>query len=199
MNNVDDPKFWDNIYLNDNPGWDLNGVTPIFKSLTKKLKKGKVCFVGCGRGYDAVYFAKKGFDVTAVDFSSLAIKDLKSLSKKESVSINCIQEDIFTFFERFSNYFDYIIEQTCFCAIHPSRRNEYEMMARTILKPKGSLIGLWFPLDKKIDDGGPPWGVTVDEVKNIFSVDWAIVKEKFHKLSIDSRKGREKFIIFSRL
>ena len=73
------------------------------------------------------------------------------------------------------------------------------MMARTILKPKGSLIGLWFPLDKKIDDGGPPWGVTVDEVKNIFSVDWAIVKEKFHKLSIDSRKGREKFIIFSRL
>ncbi len=199
MNNVDDPKFWDNIYLNDQPGWDLNGVTPIFKDLTKKIKIGKVCFVGCGRGHDAVYFAKKGFDVTAVDFSSEAIKDLKDLSKKASVFVNCIQEDIFTFFERFSNYFDYIIEQTCFCAIHPSRRNTYEIMARSILKPKGSLIGLWFPLDKKVEDGGPPWGITIDEVKTIFSIDWEIKKEKFHKLSIDSRKGREKFIIFTRL
>ena len=128
-----------------------NEIVCYLKRVSKKIKIGKVCFVGCGRGHDAVYFAKQGFDVTAVDFSSEAIKDLKGLSKKASVFVNCIQEDIFTFFERFSNYFDYIIEQTCFCAIHPSRRSTYEIMARSILKPKGSLIGLWFPLDKKVE------------------------------------------------
>ena len=33
-----------------------------------------------------------------------------------------------------------------------------------ILCKNGKLIGLWFPLDKKLSDGGPPYGTTVKEV-----------------------------------
>ena len=35
-----------------------------------------------------------------------------------------------------------------------------------MLKTNGKLIGLWFPLDKDINDGGPPYGTTVEEVKS---------------------------------
>ena len=91
-----------------------------------------------------------------------------------------------------------MIEQTCFCAIHPSRRKEYETLVKAILKPGGKLIGLWFPLDKHIDEGGPPYGTTIGEVKSVFNIGWEIEKEEFTNLSIEPRKFREKLIIFKK-
>jgi SAM-dependent methyltransferase len=198
MNDVDDPQFWENIYLEDDAGWDLNGVTPIFETLSKSLTKGNVCFLGSGRGYDAVQFAKMNFDVTAVDFAPSAIKAVNVLAKKSDLSIQTIQDDIFSLTPEYANTFDLIIEQTCFCAIHPSRRKDYEKLAKSLLKPSGKLIGLWFPLDKKTDEGGPPWGTTINEVKSIFNSGWSIEKEEFSAQSIAPRKGREKLIIFKK-
>ena len=65
-----------------------------------------------------------------------------------------------------------------------------------ILQPGGQLIGLWFPLDKILADGGPPWGTTVGEVKRFFFSGWAVEEENFPELSIKPRRGREKLIIF---
>jgi len=199
MHKESTPTFWEDIYLKNDIGWDLNGPTPIFFHLSKILKTGKVCIVGCGRGFDAVMFAKKGFDVSAVDFAPSAIRSLKSLADKESVNLNAIEKDIFSLNSDFYETFDYVIEQTCFCAIHPSLRSDYERLIKKILKPEGQLIGLWFPLDKPIEDGGPPYGTTIKEVKNIFSIGWSAVREEFSNYSVDSRRGREKLIIFQKV
>ena len=198
MKDVSHPDFWENIYLEDDAGWDLKGVTPVFKHISNELEKGSVCFIGCGRGYDAVHFAKKGFQVTAVDFAPTPVADLSTLAKKESVILTIVQDDIFSLHQAFKSSFDFVIEQTCFCAIQPERRQEYESMVKLILKPRGSLIGLWFPLDKKLEEGGPPWGTTTEEVKSVFSDAWCIKKEEFPEHSINSRKGREKLIIFQK-
>ena len=37
MNSEDSPKFWEEIYKNNDTGWDLGGPTPIFKNLASKL------------------------------------------------------------------------------------------------------------------------------------------------------------------
>ena len=71
-------------------------------------------------------------------------------------------------------------------------------MVRGILKQNGKLVGLWFPLDKGIDEGGPPYGTNVDEVKSIFNNGWEILTEEFSKHSIKPRKNREKLIIFQK-
>ena len=34
MNNEDNPKFWENIYKNDDAGWDLGGPTPVFVNIS---------------------------------------------------------------------------------------------------------------------------------------------------------------------
>ena len=196
MHNEDQPQFWEDIYLADDTGWDLNGPTPVFKHLAESLERGRVCIIGCGRGYDAIMFAKKGFDVTAVDFAPSAIRALQELVKQEMVDVNTVQKDIFSLVPEFQRSFDYVVEQTCFCAIHPNRRKEYEDLVKAILKPGGQLIGLWFPLDKQLDEGGPPYGTTINEVKSIFNIGWKIEKEEFPDLSIEPRKGREKLIIF---
>ena len=198
MNEVDHSQFWEDIYLENDTGWDLKGVTPVFDSISNELIKGKVCIVGCGRGYDAIMFAKKGFDVTAVDFAPTPISELNKLAIEKSVTITTVQDDIFSLVEKFPDTFDYVIEQTCFCAIHPYRRKEYEILVRTILKPGGKLVGLWFPLDKSQEEGGPPWGITIDEIKATFNSGWKIEKEEFSSQSVEPRKGREKLIIFKK-
>ena len=199
MNNEDNPKFWENIYKNDDAGWDLGGPTPVFVKISSIIKPKKICIIGCGRGYDAVMFAKNNFDVTAVDFAPTAVTSLKSLAKKNNVIINVLEKDIFSLAIQYDNYFDYVIEQTCFCAIHPNRRKEYEKLVYRMLKTNGKLIGLWLPLDRDINDGGPPYGTTVEEVKSLFKDRWMLENEEFPKESIKPRKAREKLIIFKKL
>ncbi|MBC8323819.1 MAG: methyltransferase domain-containing protein [Candidatus Marinimicrobia bacterium] len=194
----DNSQFWEDIYLEDDAGWDLGGPTPIFESMADSMSPGELCIIGCGKGYDAIMFAQKGFDVTAVDFASSAINALEELANENDVNIQIVQKDIFSLTPEHINTFDYIIEQTCFCAINPSRRKGYEQLVRKILKPGGKLIGLWFPLDKHPDEEGPPFGTTLKEVKSLFDNGWKIVKEEFPDLSIEPRKGREKLIIFKK-
>ncbi len=192
-------QFWDEKYLSENTGWDLDGPTPVFEKISKIISKGKVCILGCGRGYDAVMFAENDFKVTAVDFAPEAVKSLKNLANKKKENLAVLQEDIFNLEEKFFGYFDYVIEQTCFCAIHPTRRLDYVQLVTNILKKNGRLIGLWLPLDKKISEGGPPYGTSVNEVKSYFKDLWEVEREEFPELSVESRINREKLIIFKKL
>ena len=198
MKNVNDPDFWEDIYKRNDIGWDLNGPTPIFEKIANKLKPGRVIILGSGRGHDAIIFSKLNFEVTAVDFAPSAINYLEKLCKKNNVKVNAVQSDIFSLGKYYDNYFDYIIEQTCFCAIDPKRREEYERLVFRILNSAGNLIGLWYPLDKAIEDGGPPWGVSRSNLKNIFEKRWIVTKELFSELSVKKRKQREKLIIFKK-
>lgn len=197
-NDVNNPEFWETRYNKKEIGWDLGVETPVFKELSKEIKPGRICILGCGNGYDAILFSKRGFDVTAVDFASSPIIKIKSAAETLSLNICTIQDDIFSLSYKFKNSFDYIIEQTCFCAIDPTKRVQYSLLVYDILKPRGKLIGLWMPLDKDIDDGGPPFGVKEKEVKQLFDKNWTIEKDEFPIKSIESRKGREKLIIFQK-
>ena len=196
--NVEKPQFWEKKYLEDEALWDLKGPTPVFQDLAKQLPNGNLCIIGCGYGYDAITFAKTGFNVTVVDFAPSAIKNITKLAHIEKVKLNILEQNIFDLLPKYKNSFDYIIEQTCFCAIHPSRRQEYERLVRGLLKIDGMLLGLWFPLDKSIDEGGPPYGTSTKELKAIFNNGWKIITEKYSDLSVPSRKKREKFITFQK-
>jgi Thiopurine S-methyltransferase (TPMT). len=58
MANVNDFKFWEDIYLNNDTGWDLGGPTPVFIEISKQITPVKLIILGCGRGYDAIMLAK---------------------------------------------------------------------------------------------------------------------------------------------
>ena len=41
----DNFQFWEDIYLDNDAGWDLGGVTPVFESIAQEMNKGKLCIV----------------------------------------------------------------------------------------------------------------------------------------------------------
>ena len=79
------------------------------------------------------------------------------------------------------------------------KREQYSNLVYDLLKIGGRLIGLWMPLDKDIDEGGPPFGVKENEIKKLFSNKWNITADYFPNQSIEARKGREKLIVFEKL
>ena len=189
-------EFWEACYESEMDGWDLGGPTPVFERLASEIPKGKICGIGWGRGYDAVAFAKAGFDVTAIDFSRNAVMDARENARKEGVDIQVLRQNIFDLPENLFYQFDYVMEYTCFCAISPTRRFEYDRVVWQLLKANGKLLGLFLPLDKELEEGGPPWGVEISELQKLFGLHWDLEYEEMPRESIERRANREILMVW---
>ena len=195
---VNTAEFWEACYETEMDNWDLGGPTPVFERIASEIPKGRICVIGCGRGYDAVTFAKAGFEVTAIDFAQTAVLSSRENARKEEVEMTVLREDFFDLPDELHDQFDYVLEYTCFCAISPERRFEYDRVIWQLLKPKGKLLGLFFPLDKDIGEGGPPWGVNISELHALFSLHWNLESEEMPKESIEPRADREVMMIWKK-
>jgi len=199
---VEDPvntaEFWEACYETEMDNWDLGGPTPVFERIASEIPKGRICVIGCGRGYDAVTFAKAGFEVTAIDFAQTAVLASRENARKQEVEMTVLREDFFDLPDELHGQFDYVLEYTCFCAISPERRFEYDRVIWQLLKPEGKLLGLFFPLDKNVDEGGPPWGVNISELHALFSLHWNLESEEMPKESIEPRADREIMMIWKK-
>ena len=197
--NCSKPEYWENSYKTGDMGWDLGEPTPVFddwvQSQTDFLS---ICVLGAGNGWDAINFAEKGHNVTAVDFAGSAIDNMHISAQEKGVKINLIHSDIFDLCKSFNHTFDIVLEYTCFCAIDPARRLDYVRMTNQILKPDGKLVALLFPVDKDINDDGPPFGVDLDVTINLFSKYFVLDTKEISSLSIEERQGREVFVIFKK-
>ena len=186
-----DKNFWEERYQKGSDRWDLGQAAPPFVSLLESStapSPGRMAVLGCGRGYDALLFASYGFDVVGFDFADAAITDAKNLSEAANSKAKFLQRDIFELPKEFESDFDYVLEHTCFCAINPSQREDYVQIVKSILKPNGKLIGLFFTHNRP---GGLPFGVTTDEIRRYFHSYFEINSLLPATNSIPSRQGEE--------
>ena len=96
------------------------------------------------------------------------------------------------FFEHKSEY-DLIIEQTFFCAINPSERQNYAKKTHELLVRRGKLAGLLF--DDPLNDDHPPIGGYKTEYVEYFKPYFELkVFERAYN-SIKPGMGRELFIL----
>ena len=79
-------KFWDERYSSTE---FVYGTEPnkFFKEELLKLNPGKLLMIGEGEGRNAVFAAKQGWEVDAVDFSTIAREKAMKLAEKNKVSI----------------------------------------------------------------------------------------------------------------
>ena len=195
---VNNPQKWDENYQRGTDGWDLGGPTPVFQMLasSRRFPPGRMIVLGAGRGYDAREFSRYRFEVTAVDFSSYVVEEMRKLSEHDA-PITILQHDIFTLPAEWNNSFDYLLEYTCFCAIDPKRRPEYADLIARLLKPGGHYIDLAFPLDGR--KGGPPFAVTESEIFDLFlQRGFHLVSREKPEDSVKPRRHAEDLFIFQK-
>ena len=182
--------YWETRWQNNQTGWDIGYVSPPLKAYFDQLdsKQYKILIPGAGNAYEAAYLHQQGFqEVYVVDFSKTAISQFlsrnPSFPKEHAIVID--------FFKLDETNFDLIIEQTFFCALDPSLRDQYILKMKSLLKPGGKLAGLLFHLPDKKD--GPPYGGKLTSYKKQFALHFKVNEMDFAKNSIKPRLGNELF------
>ncbi len=135
------------------------------KEQIAKLSQGKILLLGEGEGRNAVYAAKLGWEVTAVDFSDEAKKKAEALAKESGVNIEYIVKDISSFAHK-KNEYDAIA--LIFLHLPEKLRKSVHNKVVDALKPGGTLIAEFYEKEQlKYNSGGPPNSDLLYSLENI--------------------------------
>ncbi len=185
-----DQKFWNHHWEKRETGWDIGQPSP---PITKFMddytdKNAAILIPGCGNAYEADYLTELGFtNITVLDIAPKAVELLeKKFQGRDAIQIHCGN-----FFD-FEGSFDLIVEQTFFCAIHPSLRKNYVEKSSALLKPDGQIVGVLF--NREFDLQRPPFGGKESEYRELFGSRFDILKMEDCYNSIRPRRGTELFI-----
>ncbi|SNT70635.1 methyltransferase domain-containing protein [Psychrobacter sp. LV10R520-6] len=196
MDSVNQAEFWQQRYEQDSINWDMGEISPPLKAyidqLPESAKNQAILVAGAGNAYEVGYLHEQGFtNVTLVDFAPAPIKAFAERYPSFPPE-HLICADFFDLSP--SNYqFDWVLEQTFFCAIDPIRRDDYVKQMAALLKPKGRLVGLLF--DKNFGRAEPPFGGSTNEYRQHFApyFDIEIMEPCYN--SHPARQGSELFVM----
>jgi ubiquinone/menaquinone biosynthesis C-methylase UbiE len=127
---------WNNRYGEQNTPWDTGRPsTELARVLdTGVIPAGRTLELGCGSGTNAVYLAKRGFTVTAVDLSSLALEQASQRAKQAGVEVTWVEGDV-TKLPDLGPPFDFVFDRGCY---HGVRRSNLAGFLETLRRVTGS-------------------------------------------------------------
>ena len=190
-----DEKYWENRWQLDQTGWDLKAPAPAIMELvlTNCSKEDKILIPGAGNAYEAAtLFEEYGYvNVFICDWAKQPLDSFKkrnpNFPKDQILHIN--------FFD-IKQQFDFIIEQTFFCAIPVELRKSYCIKAYELLVQSGHIMGLLF--NRKFDMEGPPFGGSKEEYESLFRGLFKIHRLENSQISIKARLGSELIFAFEK-
>ena len=189
------PAFWDERYARRDDGWELGEPAPALVSFVEATPppRGRVAVLGCGRGHDVRYLARRGYDAVGVDFSSEAVRAARALARRARVDVRFEQRDLFDLEPGWAGAFDGVWEYTCFCAIDPRRRARYVDVVASLLRPGGWLLACFYPIRRY--GAGPPFPVARHEVRRLFTPPFRFERELTPVRSVRRRQGQEWMVL----
>lgn len=142
-----------------------------FKRELDKLKAGKILLPLEGEGRNAVYAAKKGWQVHAFDYAENGKIKTEQLANREGVSIDQYWVTDAESFSPEAEAYDAIA--LIYSHVPPEIRADFHQKMIKALKPGGKVIFEGFSKEQlDYDSGGPPredYLFSLDEVKKDFS------------------------------
>jgi thiopurine S-methyltransferase len=186
--------YWENRYETNQIGWDIGYISDPLKAYIDQCndKEIKILIPGAGQGYEFDYLISQGFsDVYIIDIAKQPLEKIKA--RHPAIDIKFfIQNDFF----ELNDTFDLVIEQTFFCALHPSLRKKYATQMAKLLKNKGTLAGVLFNFP--LSEEGPPFGGSIDAYRDLFQDDFYIKNMNRCYNSIKPRADKELFVILKK-
>jgi len=164
-------NFWDERYsIKDY----VYGTLPnqFFKEQVDKLEAGRILMVGEGEGRNAVYAAKLGWQVDALDSSTAAKEKAIRLAEQNHVSINYQVGDIFSY-----DFPKYVYDSVGIIFLHVNEsEKESEVLSRNVmdaLNTNGRIILELFSKNQLGKKSGGPQDLSmlcsIEQVQKNFS------------------------------
>ncbi len=156
---------WDQRY--SEPGYAY-GTDPndfLVDSIERLPAGGKVLCLADGEGRNSVYLARNGFEVTAIDASTVGVKKKRQLAKEHGVKVEAIVADLA----------DSTIDSDCYDAINsifchlplPLRKKVHKSVAKSLRKEGIFLLEGYAPKQLENNTGGPRIPELLMELKDV--------------------------------
>jgi SAM-dependent methyltransferase len=161
-------NFWDERYSSSE---FVYGTQPnqFFKEQIDRLLPGKLLMIGEGEGRNSIYAAKLGWQVDAIDGSSVAQEKALNFANKNNVKINYIVSDFYSY-DFPENIYDAI--GIIFVHTHENSNNVFYQNLADSLKKGGRIILELFSHNQLGKTSGGPQDLSllssIDKIKNGF-------------------------------
>jgi len=172
----------------------------------------KALVPGCGRGYDLITFATRGWDAVGLEISESGqataaayLSGCDCGSGKAAVVLGDFLGDAAASHVE-DGSIDLAFDYTLFCAIKPYERKAWAAAMARVIKKGGQLITLQYPLASESDDSvdwakGPPFPLTPKLYKDVLepagfkaTLDEEVPAARSHP----RREGRERIVVWER-
>lgn len=145
--------FWNHRYQSDADYVFGTAPNDFLLACTPQLPLGPVLCLAEGEGRNATHLARQGYDVTAVDQSSVGLEKARNLATQHGVSINTIQANLADFEIRPGTWSAIV---SIFCHLPSPLRQSVHARAATGLIPGGMIVlEAYSPAQVNFGTGGP--------------------------------------------
>lgn len=127
---------WDQRYAAEALVWSVEPNCFVVAE-TADLSPGRAIDIASGEGRNAIWLAERGWAVTAVDFSRVAMDKARQLAHARGVEVEWVLDDVTTF-EPPRSHFELVL--ICYLQVPASDRRTVLMHARRALVAGGTLL-----------------------------------------------------------
>jgi SAM-dependent methyltransferase len=146
-----DSHGWDTRYEEEQLVWSAE-PNMFLPPIVEGLDVGSALDLACGEGRNAIWLARRGWDVTGVDFSAVGIEKAREVAG--DTQVDWIVADVTTFAP--DREFDLVM--IVYVHLAPTDMERLFSQAIKALAPGGTLIGVGHALRNLTDGvGGPPY------------------------------------------
>lgn len=128
--------LWNERYAAKDLIWSA-GPNQLFASEVETLTPGKAVDIACGEGRNAIWLAEQGWEVTAIDFSDVAVDKGRQIAEKRGVNVSWIADDVST---RKLPEEEYDLVAVLYLHTGESERKKWLQNVLHCVKPSGTFI-----------------------------------------------------------
>jgi SAM-dependent methyltransferase len=146
-------------------------------------RPGRALDLGCGTGVFSVWLAKRGYEVTGLDFIPRAIEMSRALAAAESVQVNWVNTDLFEWTA--PGRFDVVVDSGCLHSLIGGDVHRYKEQLLRWLAPGGDYVLGHFGKRHRLDwRPVGPTRRTREQLVGLFAPELEVVKHEESEMAV---------------
>jgi ubiquinone/menaquinone biosynthesis C-methylase UbiE len=170
MTTAPDRSRFEQAYAGKAP-WDIGKPQPSIVGVADQIR-GAVLDCGCGTGENALFLARRGCQVTGIDFLEEPIRRASQKAREQESTASFQVKDALTL-GSWEERFDAILDCGLFHVFGDEDRHKYVSGLSNVINPGGKLYLMCFSDEEPGTQG--PRRVTRNELEQAFAQNWTLL------------------------